>query len=412
MNYNWFLLGIMLSVVPYPPIYYKETPFGYEQLDSLPTVTVYDTVYLAEINTIVKDINELQALIDSLAGLSGERLYYNFFLRNDSLSTMSESFIVKELGVNDELIPRALARREPENGIDPAARREILFRIDDSDRTARFIQNKTAIRKAISHLFTEMQSDSIGIRGVDLYFPDYDFTHRRDMVQFVKSVRIMMDASRDFKFESGAPVPMPLYVFFNADPDRDKIPKDFIYSLGQEASSVVFFDNTAPENFYVRAKEFTAADWEGTGLLLRIRSHLSIARYYTEELDIIGQQITDFSEANIQDIIEADYSENHWETFMFILIALLAVSLVFLVLYRGNAALSLFVSHHTESVLLVLMVVVLEMGILLVTAFENMCEDDGFTLIEQHPLVIFLLPLGVVLAAPLLHHILKNRKTP
>ncbi len=37
----------------YPPMYYKETPFGYEKLDSLPVVTLRDTVYIADIDAFL-----------------------------------------------------------------------------------------------------------------------------------------------------------------------------------------------------------------------------------------------------------------------------------------------------------------------------------------------------------------------
>ncbi len=405
----------------YPPMYYKETPFGYEKLDSLPTIVLRDTVYVADIdaflrgyvgdsvnlNTLLEDVSALQTLVDSLGKLSAERLYFNFFMPSDSLDIMSGSFVVRELSIDDELAPRTSATREP---LSRTARREILLRIDGTERTSRFIGDQTAIRRAISRLFAEMQNDSKGIRGIGIYLPEYNFTHRREMVQFVKSVRIMMDASRDFKF--GTPsVGTPLTVFFRADSSRVQHP-DFIYSLCQEASSVVFLDDTAPEKLYTRGKSFESEDWDHAGVIFKIRGHLPIARFYTGSLDIRAQQVTDFSEENIREILAADYPENRWEIFALIFLLILVLLGVFGILYRGNALVSLFVNHHVESVMLVLMVVVLELGVLLVTVFQNMCGDDKFSLLERHPIVIFLLPLVIVLAAPLVHNILKNRKMP
>ncbi len=426
-------LGLLLSMLPliaaaqgeweweptdYPPMYYKETPFGYEKLDSLPVVTLRDTVYIADIdaflesyiadgtniNVLIKDINSLRSLLDSLDVMRGERLYYNHFLPADTLHSMSEGFVVRELNVDDSLALHTSVHREP-SGF--PMRREILFRIDGSYRTTRFIHDKAAMRRAISRLFTEIRNDSAGIRGIDLFFPDYDFTNQRDMVQFVKSVRIMMDASRDFKFGG-----TPMHVFFRAPPEYEAKYREFVYSLEQEATSVVFLDGVSEGGRYLRAREFTASARDNMGLPGKIRSHLMIARYYTGPLDIRNLQITDFSETDIREILEADYPENDWEVFVFLLCAILLLLAGFVVLYRSNAAVSRLVGSHTESVLLVLTVVVLEIGISLVMAFQNMCGDDRFTIMQRHPVVIFLLPLVVILAAPLLHNILKNRKTP
>ncbi len=403
----------------YPPMYYKETPFGYEKLDSLPVITVHDTVYIADIdaflksyiadgadiNALTRDVNGLRALLDSMSGMTDERLYYNFFLRADSLDRMSDGFVVRELEIDEGLVARAQTVREPSAARDSTVCREILLRIDGAERTTRFIRDRSAIRKAISFMFTEMSADSARIRGIDIYLPDYDFTYRREMVQFIKSVRIMMDASRDFKFGDTS-----LDIFFNDDELPDA--PDFIYALGQEASSVVFLDTSVPGDFYLRAKRITPEDMADVGLFNKLGSHFLIARYYTGDLDIRNGQMTAFAEADIRAILEADYPENEWESFMYILIAIVLMMVVLVLLYRHNAAVSLFVSHHAESVLLVLIVMVLEMGILFVTAFQNMCRLDSFTIIERHPVVIFLLPLVVVLAAPLLHYVLKNRKTP
>ena len=168
----------------YPPMYYKETPFGYEKLDSLPTIVLRDTVYVADIdaflrgyvgdsvnlNTLLEDVSALQTLVDSLGKLSAERLYFNFFMPSDSLDIMSGSFVVRELSIDDELAPRTSATREP---LSRTARREILLRIDGTERTSRFIGDQTAIRRAISRLFAEMQNDSKGIRGIGIYAQDY-----------------------------------------------------------------------------------------------------------------------------------------------------------------------------------------------------------------------------------------------
>ncbi len=395
----------------YPPVYYKETPFGFERLDSLPVVTVRDTIRITDLDAIMSEYTG-----DALAGGEGGlQLYYNFFLPTDSLRLMSDSFVVRQIGVDDDLMPLAAIVREPENLTGPSLgntpgslRREILLRVDGGERTLRFIHDRAVVSRAVSHLFTDMQADTTGIRGVDLYFPDYDFTHRRDMVQFVKSVRLVMDASRDFKFGNA----MSLRVFFRADESPNGAPVHFLYGLAQEVASIVLLDRASSDEFYVRARRIDAAGWNEVGMWDKIRSHFLVARYDTSDRDVDSQQLADFSEAGLAEILVADYPENRWETFAAILLVLVAAMGVFAVVQRHYAPLARFISHHAESVLVVAIVVVLEVGVLLVTVFQNMCKEDEFTIIEQHPVVIFLLPLVVVLATPLLHHVLKNQNKP
>ncbi len=405
----------------YPPVYYKETPFSFERLDSLPVLRVRDTVWVADIdallkthlaegtnlNALVKDANVLRALLDSLDSDGGERLYYNFFMRHDSLGQLSDGFVVRQLEVDDALVPRVTAIHEPAEHGSLSARREILLRLDGSAHTARFIGDNSAIRRTISYLFTEMSRDGDGIEGINIYLPDYDFSDRRKMVQFVKSIRIVMDASRDFKFGK-----ISLNIFFHAEDDRERTNRDFIFSLGQEASSIVFLEGGSKESSYLRAREYTAATLDAMGLGTKIRSHLMIARFYTGDLDLRTMRMTDFSESGIEEILKIDYPENRWEEYLLILIAIVVLFAGLVVLFRWNAAVSQFVSRHTESVLLVLIVIVMEIGILLVTTIQNMCGDDRFAIVERHPVIIFALPLAVVLSAPMLHYVLKNRKTP
>lgn len=408
----------------YPPIYYKETPFGYEMLEELPrdTVVIRDTVYIsdmdgflarhfaggADIYQAAGKVAAIEQALDSLSGLSDQAIFYNFFQKNDSLHKIADNFIVREFYVDSELNTGLLRSNVTEDKGTASLRREILFRCDGTEHTDRFIKNKDAILQCLSYLFTQMQEDTLGIEGINLYFPDYDFRSTRSMIQFVKSARILMDASRDFKFGTAR---LTVILHKPADIEPNYIKKTR-YGLKQEASEVVFVDGNDIENNIYVAGEVSSEDMDDTELLQKIASHLYIARYYTGNTDIRQCALTDFSQNSIKKVIWIDYPENNWETYMLVIILISIALAILVLLYHTHLMFSTLVASHTESVLLVLIVVALEIGILLLTAFQNMCKEDSFTMIERHPVIIFLLPIIVILIAPLLHMLIKNKRLP
>ncbi|MCD8101222.1 MAG: hypothetical protein LUE26_01405 [Alistipes sp.] len=411
------------EVIPYPPTYYKETPFGIEWIEELPrdTVVVRDTVYVSDLdgflsrfvgrevdlNRLVRDVAGIEALIDSLEGVSQQALFYNYFLGEDPGRNLSRSFIVREFSLDGRLRPASVETDTTGKVPYPQASREIMFRCDGTERTLRFIRNREAIRRFIVYMFTMMQEDEQGIAAVNLYFPDYNFTGKRAMTQMVKSVRMMMDASRDFKHG-----PTTLRVIFHSQDPSVRAGSNFVSGLLQEASEVVFVDGVdVRNNFFVRAV-VNGSDSPQPGLWGKIVNHVRIARYYTGPLDIDALDLTVFEDAAVGEILSADYRENNWEVFLYIILLIIAVVIAVYVLYCVDVRVSELMTSHMESVLLLITVVVLEIGVLLITMFQNMCREDEFSIVDQHPVLIFMLPLAVVFVMPVLHRMLANRKKP
>ncbi|MDR1370042.1 MAG: hypothetical protein LBJ72_07970, partial [Dysgonamonadaceae bacterium] len=186
------------------PIYYKETEYALETIDQLPRDTVYfrDTLVISDLDDFLKQYNcnlkqfvekygSMKEMMDSLNNISGTQLYYNHFLPRDSTDKLSNRFIIKEFTIvkPDSIVSYdiPLAKFTEEKNSSHTVRREILFRIKDPIETDRFLNNPDLILKTISGLFTYMQSDTLGIKGINLYFPDFTFKEKRAMTQFVKS---------------------------------------------------------------------------------------------------------------------------------------------------------------------------------------------------------------------------------
>jgi len=407
-----------------PVTYYREQGDTYEQIFELPhdTIVTCDTVFISDIDgflaqygctlgSFAKKYGSLKRMIDSLNNLSGERLFYNYFLPRDHGYRLSSRFIVKSFRLKKGRLVTDEEAFTDDVAYNKFVRKEILVTCEGADHTDQFLKNPTAIIQTISDLFTQMQrlntNDSTKIKGINLYFPDYTFREKRAMVQFVKSVRIMMDASRDFKS-----LQTRLNVTFLKSNGIASVDKGFLYSLIQEAREVICLNENTIDSCYVKGNSIKSGEKMDVGLIPQILSHFYIARYYTDSLDITKGELTDFSIKKITPYLQADYLENTWESFFFLLIVNILVVIVVVVLYYSSLPVSSFMNKYTETVLMIAMMLLLELVALVLATFQHMCQDDGFSLAERYPILIFSLPLLVVLIIPLLKGIFGKRRIP
>lgn len=427
-----FLLSIgtkgVAQTVDAGVIYYKETINSFEQIAELPRDTVRDTVFISDLNAFFKQYynkdldlrtftNNLEALkstVDSLNGITGERLYYNYFLRIDTARKLSNSFVIKEFKMKEKTGPDSIQvvskKVEVPSFIHPdSVSREVLFRCEGAALTDRFLNNPEEIKASISAIFTGMQQDGGNIKAINLYFPDFSFKEERAMAQFVKSVRIIMDASKRFKFG-----PTSLHVIFHKRKDHEaKMDKDFQYCLMQDASEVLFVDpRHVAGNYFVSAEMFTREELTEVGFFTQLVSHFKIARYYTKDLNIRERNLTSFSKEDIAELVVGDYHENNWEIYFFILIGIIILALAATVLYYFYLPFSTLVNENRESVVLISIVVLLEVLALIISIFQYMSTEDSFTILSQNPVMIFALPLVVVLVVPILYGLSKKGRTP
>lgn len=407
------------------PVYYKETEYTMEEIDELPRDTIYlhDTLCISDIDEFLKQYNcdlkqfvekygSMKEMMDSINDISGMRLYYNFFMPQDSMRNVSNRFIVKEftIGRRDTVLGYDIPLENSEIEKDKVAdvRREILFRISGAERTDRFLNNPDIILKTISSIFTYMQEDSAGIEGINLYFPDFTFKKKRAMTQFVKSVRITMEASKKFKFRD-----IRLNVTFHAGKGMEQVDKDFQYCLMQEASEVLYlFEPDVIDNYYVRGQRITSQDMKEIGFFAQFINHLYIARYYTCDENIGECNMEDFKPGAIAFVLTADFPENTWELYFYILIGVIAFIIVLIILYSTYLPFSTLINENMESILLIAIVFVFEIVALLITMFQYMCREDSFVVIENNPQLIFTIPLVLILVIPFMIGVFKKKRIP
>ena len=403
-----------------------ETPYQFIKIDELPCDTVRDTVYISnmddfflqhydcDLHEFVRRYGHVQNLIDSLNAISEERLYYNFFLPRDTLHSLSNRFVVKEFQVYSDTSTFYSDEVNDISMIEDigSVRREILFRCVGEKATTQLIKNPEAVSQVISSLFTEMQQfydNSVHIEGINLYFPDFNFKEKRAMAQFVKSVRIMMDASRNFKYPETR-----LNVTFNTYDGEQIVDRNYQYCLLQDASEVISLDYRYPiDSCYMRGTRLVrTGSMSDIKLISQIVNHFYIARFYMGNLDKDAANLTDFSEHTIGSYFRVDFLDNQWEVYFFILIGILLLIIILIVLYIFYKPISDFVNHNTETVLVIAIVVILEIIALAIIIFQNLNHEDDFMLMSKNPLVLFSLPSLVILIIPLLRQLLKRGRMP
>lgn len=405
----------------YPSYYIRLADGNFTQIQELPRDTVIgrDTIYISDIDEFLKQYNcdlkqfvekyaSMKSLTDSINSISDQRLYYNFFLTKDSLKKISNRFIVKEfkVGKTSDYLYRKKELDYVRMGFQDSVRREILFTCEE--KTDLFLCNQEAIRWNILAMFSIMQEDKKGIDGINLYFSDFTFQKKREMTQFVKSVRIMMDASKNFKFPDTR-----LTVIFKNSDDWKKTDRAFQYSLLQEASEIVLLDpDDIIENYAVRGTRLSCNSLKEISILSQIKAHFYIARFNIDTLDITTQNLTEFKGDLFKQILTSDYKENEWETYLFILTGILILIGFFLILYYAYSPFSSFINANIEYSFFIAIIVVFEIIALVVCLFQYMCREDSFSIVDDNPLLVFSLPLGLVFLIPFLLLFKRRRRIP
>lgn len=346
---------------------------------------------------------------DSLYSQMSVRLYFNHFLKQDSINSFSSRFMIKEFSINDSLQTTYEDIKEYDLIVDKSSvMKGYLFRCEGEQMTDLFLHDKDAMTECISMMFTQMQQDTSQLRGLNVYFPDFSFKEKRAMAQFVKSVRIMMDASKDFKYGKTA-----LSIIF-LDKNKEDVDKSFLYCLMQEAGDVLFIKSTDIINnsIAIQGERVTTLNLGKVGFIGQLKSHLYLGRYYTKSLNLNEKNLSNFKVEDISFIHDVDYIENTWETYLFILIGLLIIVITFITLYYIYLPFSSFINNNFESVIFVSLIVVLEIVALMTCVFLFMCKEDSFQIINKNPVILFTLPLVLVFIVPFLNGLRKKRKLP
>lgn len=402
------------------PKYYLETEDTFERLKALPRDTIRDTVFVSRFDPFFKEMlgdtvtlsvllqqfDHYNAVMDSLEKIKdiSTLVYYNYLLPFDAVHRLSPEFATREVYLDETGAVNRLSYSCPyaDGG---HCTPEFLLRIDEQDADYHFVQDTIRMKRAVSALFSTMAAyDSV--KRIHLFFPAYRFQDKREFVQFVKTVRLTMDASKHFKFGN-----TELNVIL-VKQDSTASHEDLLYALSLEGSSLTLLDkNNATKDFVLLGKRLTRDDMN-PGFLDQLKSHYYIARYFPGSWDAMSADMVSFGVDEVSRLLWADYQENYWEIYFYILVGVLAMLATVSIFYFFNVSFSMFVNNNMESVLLISTVLLLEVVALIINMFQYMCVEDTFTLFAKNPVLIFAFPLIVVLVVPVLRALAVKRRIP
>jgi hypothetical protein len=395
-----------------------EDPYFFEPY--FDTIYIHDTVYVSNaddflkkyykgkitLNELVKNQQILDSILRHLSSVSGKELFYNYFGNHRFPRALSNSISIKEFSLDEDL---QFKQRQFNSGVpvSGSVSNELLFRFTGAYRTNRFLTNDEAVVRAISYIFKTLQSDTTQIRSINLYFPDFNFKEKRAMAQFVKSVRMVLNAAKDYDITK-----MKLKVFFHTQKNPEIIGEDFLYSLMIKASEVVLLNPTnVIDDYYVEGDPFSKDDIENVGLFTRMNSHFYLARF-TNGNPEIRDSITDFSVDAIREIALGDIPENNWESYLWFLIGLLVFVILIVLLYFFYPPFSYILNQNMGIVLASAIVFSIEFFMLAGVVFQNMCTEDESTSLNENPSLLFCMPILMVVVLPLMRQFSRNRKLP
>ncbi len=395
-----------------------EDPYFFEPY--FDTIYIHDTVYVSNadaflkkyykgkitLNELVKNQQILDSILRHLSSVSGKELFYNYFGNHRFPRALSNSISIKKFSLEENLQfrQRQFISGVPVTG---SVSNELLFRFTGAYRTNRFLTNEEAVVRAISYIFKTLQSDTAKIRSINLYFPDFNFKEKRAMVQFVKSVRMVLNAAKDYDISN-----MKLKVFFHTQKNPEIIGENFLYSLMIKASEVVLLNPTnVIDDYYVEGDPFSKDDIENVGLLTRMKSHFYLARF-TNGNPEIRDSITDFSVDAIREIALGDIPENNWESYLWFLIGLLLFVILIVLLYFFYPPFSYILNQNLGIVLASAIVFTIEFFMLAGVVFQNMCTEDKSTSLNENPSILFCMPILMVVVLPLMRQFSRNKKLP
>lgn len=425
------------------PKYYMETEETFERLKDLPRDTVRDTIYVnyfedyvkqyvgkdVSLSALLQNFDAFQRAMDSIEQIDPHayRLFYNFLLPRDTLNRVSPAFVVSSVYLDHSRNQPVIRRPPKEQDVPDDWEKTVLFHLGDRLDVGSFLTDTALMRMSLLHIFQELQLAG-NPQSLMLVIPDYNYRHKREMVQYVKSVRLLLDASRDFKFETHTRLDIVLQ-----KPDQKEQHLDLLYALALEASYMGLLDSRYLQSLYALEKpgqptqaeagavpggnffvplEIINRDSLHPGFLDQLRSHYYIARYFPSDWDVKTANLTSVDAGMASLIMRADYQENYWEIYFFILAMVVLVIIALFVLYYTNLPFSMFINNNLESVALISIVMVLEIVAVVINMFQYMCEEDTFTLFAKNPILIFTFPLVVVAIVPILQTLSKRRKIP
>lgn len=404
-----------------------EEPYFFEPY--FDTIYIHDTVYISNadaflkkyyegkitLNELVKNQEMLDSILRQLSQVSGKELYFNFFGNHRFSKGLSQNIVLTKYTLTktslkgDSVFWFKTPITKSDNFPDSAnSERALLFVFTGVNRTNRLLNNQAAVTNVIFDILTEIQTNKERINAIDLYFPDFNFKEKRAMAQFLKSVRMVLDAAENKAISS-----LKIKVFFQ-EPDKSSVlGEDFLYSLSIQANDVILLDPVNEAyNYYVVAKQYSQDDFDDISLFNWIKAHYYLARYSPEDTLPYSEPIEKFTKGSIRKIVQGDIPENDWEYYLWFFCALFLLMILIISFYFIYPPFAYLLNANMGIVLTSAVIFCIELLILFGVIFQNMCTETEEVSSDDDPTFILMMPILMVVVLPLIRQLTRNKRLP
>ncbi|MEG2070603.1 MAG: hypothetical protein RR034_04440 [Bacteroidales bacterium] len=409
-----FIIGKMSMGQNYCP--YTDLYCDYAPLD---TVFIRDTVYISNLEEITRKFgmtfNEYMQRFMKVALQEGhfsdqeiEQIYFNYFLPvlKNHPDFMTKHFIAIDYELffqNKEPQIYATMVYMPDSSLKNRLNMDVMFTCVGDLNTDMFIKSPYYMQDAFIRILKDIETnDTLSIKGIHFYFPDFSFKEKRAMAQFAKSISLVIDSSHIEKIKK-----LRLYFTFNQNNAQQQ--ENYLYGLSIMTDSV-FILRTENTNRSSLVAIYTPVNADTISVFSKILNQFYLARFNLQDFPKTNDTI--LVDHDIKALMQSDFPDNNWEIYLFCLIGIVFLVIVFFILYSLIPAFSTFINQNQDFYMIGILMLFMEIILLLLKMFENMSRDQIFTVSEGKQNYLLLFPLLFVFTLPIIKLFNKRKATP
>lgn len=235
--------------------------------------------------------------------------------------------------------------------------------------------------------------------GINIFFPDYSFVKKRELVQFVKSISLVNDSLKSNRTKKNHKY--QLYLTF---PKKDKKETPFLSCLLQYADSIYFANYNQFGIDTVGVDIFSKAT-DTTMIFQKIYNQFLMYRF------ALGKASSNNDKTSVSSIIEGGNSDNTWEYYLFVILFLILVLLFSPLGYCLNCRFQFLVRKNIVGVIVAGLMILFEIMILMLFMIEEMSIEHIFFDTEGSYFLLFL-PIIVAGISPAIKILQKRVVVP
>ncbi len=400
-----------------------DTPWEWDSPDTAYiTETIHDTIYISRLEDVTRHFGlTFDEYVEQFIRFKEEKDTSNNYLTNSIYLNhfipllQSDTNFMQIRVVLREQIPHLYNKRphitsiyHPEAIFSSPLKGhplDILVTFYGTGNTDLFLQSPYAQQRCIEQLFAAIYYTSGIIHGINLYFPDYNYRHKRQLVQFIKSVQMVTTYINQDKIRNKS-----LYVTLNTD--QQKTQYDYHCALTQVADTLFMLAPPANITSYRQVTLLDRSAAAGLSFFSQLKNLFYLSRYSLKQAIWLEQSNHELNLEEIRTILKEDYPENQWERYLTWLFFFILLPLIVLLFYMTNTTIAVWINTHPDYIFAILSICLFEIILLIITVLDNMSRELLFTFSNTNRNILLLVPSLLILIFPLIRTLRNHQKLP